>query len=204
MKRLGPDPLIHETAHVAHSTFGHYCEVMEGCQLNEVDMGDYSYCARYADIWCSTIGKFSNIAGMTRINPGNHPTDRASMHHFMYRSAQYWEEETDDQSFFDWRRAHRVEIGHDTWIGHGAIVLPGRRVGTGSVIGAGAVVTKDVPEFEIWAGNPAKLIRRRFSVEIAARLTRLAWWNWDHARLGAALEDFRTLGVEAFLDRHEP
>ena len=131
MKTLGDQPLIDPTAHVSACTFGRYCEVMEGSTLVEVEMADYSYCARYADIFCTTIGKFSNIAAMTRINPGNHPTDRASLHHFMYRSRQYWPDQPDDESFFDWRRQHRVKIGHDTWLGHGAIVLPGRTVGDG-------------------------------------------------------------------------
>lgn len=202
MKRLGSEPLIHETAHVTASTFGRYCEVMAGSHLNEVDMGDYSYCAARADIFCTTIAKFSNIAAMTRINPGNHPTDRASLHHFMYRSAQYWPGEEDDEAFFDWRRDHRVHIGHDTWIGHGAIILPGRTVGNGSVVGAGAIVTKDVPPYSIVAGNPATEIRPRFSSNIADRLQALAWWDWDHARIGGALIDFRQLSAEAFLEKH--
>lgn len=203
MKTLGHAPLLHPGAVVTDCTFGVYCEVMEGSALTEVEMGDYSYCARYAEIFCTRIGKFANIAAMTRINATNHPTDRASLHHFMYRSAQYWDDAADDAAFFDWRRSHRCEIGHDTWIGHGAIVLPGRRIGTGAVVGAGSVVTRDVPPYEIWGGNPARRIRSRFDPAIAGRLLFLAWWNWDHARLRTALEDFRGLSVEAFLERHE-
>lgn len=202
-KRLGAEPLIHPTAITSNCTFGRFCEVMAGCHLNEVEMSDYSYCAPHADIWCTSIGKFSNIAAMTRINPGNHPTDRASLHHFMYRSAQYWPEEPDDDTFFDWRRQHRVEIGHDTWLGHGAIVLPGRRVGHGAVVGAGAVVTRDVAPYEIVAGNPARRIRMRFPTDLAERLLNLAWWNWAHDRIGSALEDFRSLSAAAFLERYE-
>lgn len=202
MKTLGPDPLIDPTARIAASTFGRYCEVMQGCHLNEVEMGDYSYCGDRAEIFCTTIGKFSNIAAMTRINPGNHPTERASLHHFMYRSAQYWPDQQDDETFFDWRRQHRVTIGHDTWLGHGAIVLPGRSVGTGSVVGAGAIVAKDVPPYSIVAGNPATQIRPRFNAKIADRLLALAWWDWEHDRVGAAVQDFRALSVEAFLEKH--
>lgn len=203
MKKLGDTPLIHPGASVRECQFGRYCEVMDGCRLLEVTMDDYSYCAEGADIFCTTVGKFSNIAANTRINPGNHPTWRASLHHFMYRSAMYWDGAEDDAAFFDWRREHRVEIGHDTWIGHGAIVLAGRKVGTGSVIGAGAVVTKDVPPYSIVAGNPAAEIRPRFPSAIADRLQALAWWDWEHARIGAALMDFRNLSVEAFLEKYE-
>lgn len=165
-------------------------------------MGDYSYCDRFADIFCATIGKFANIAAMSRINAGNHPVERASLHHFMYRSRMYWPDREDEAAFFDWRRDHRVHIGHDTWIGHGAIVLPGRRVGTGAVVGAGSVVTKDVAPYQIVAGTPAEPIRMRHPRAIADRLMTLAWWDWDHDRLGAALDDFRALSAEAFLERY--
>src|SRR5262245_57136447 len=87
--------------------------------------------------------------------------------------------------------ARLVVVGHDVWIGHAAIILPGRTVGTGAVIGAGAVVTKDVDPYAIVAGNPARVIRQRFPAAVAQRLQRLAWWDWDHDRLRAALPDFR-------------
>ena len=91
---------------------------------------------------------------MVRINPGNHPMQRASQAHFTYRASAYFPGESDEADFFAWRRAHKVTIGHDVWIGHGAIVLPGRRIGTGAVVAAGAIVTKDVPPYAIVAGNP--------------------------------------------------
>jgi hypothetical protein len=64
-------------------------------------------------------------------------------------------------------------------------------------------VTRDVPDYTIVAGNPARPIRRRFADEIADRRMRLAWWDWDHGALHAALPDFRKLSVEEFLDKYD-
>jgi hypothetical protein len=156
-----------------------------------------------AQITYTGIGKFCSIAAMTRINPGNHPMHRASQAHFTYRASAYFPGESDEAGFFQWRRSHRVQIGHDVWIGHGAIVLPGRSIGTGAVVAAGAVVTKDVPAYTIVAGNPARPIKRRFSENISGRLAELAWWDWDHEALRRALPDFRKLAIEEFLAKYE-
>ena len=202
-KMLSVEPLVHPSAEVKASTLGRYTDVGARTRLHEVELGDYSYVVNDSDIAYAGIGKFCSIAAMTRINPGNHPMHRASQAHFTYRASAYFAGEDDEQELFAWRRAHRVTIGHDAWIGHGAIVLPGRRIGDGAVIAAGAVVTKDVAPYAIVAGNPARLIRARFPQGIAARLQALAWWDWPHDQLRAALRDFRVLSAEAFLDRHE-
>jgi phosphonate metabolism protein (transferase hexapeptide repeat family) len=203
MPRLSDDaPFLHPGAVVAESTFGAYCEVGEGSRILHSSFGDYSYCDRLADIANTTVGKFANIAAMTRIGPTDHPMANASLHHFLYRSALYWDDEPDDSDFFARRRARRTVIGHDTWIGHGAIVKPDVTVGDGAVIAAGAVVTKDVAPYTIVAGVPAVPLRRRFPPHVAARMQLLAWWDWDHARLRAALPDFRGLSAEAFLEKY--
>src|SRR5262245_33911832 len=203
MTTLSNKPLIHSTAELRASRLGAYTQVGARSKLLEVIMGDYSYVVNDSDIAYATIGKFCSIAAMTRINPGNHPMERASQSHFSYRASAYFPGESDELEFFAWRRSHPVTIGHDVWLGHGAIVLPGRTIGTGAVVAAGAVVTKDVPPYRIVAGNPARPIRQRFSEAIVPRLQRLAWWDWSHERLRLALPDFRALPVESFLNKYE-
>ena len=202
-KTLSLEPLIHPSASLQDSRLGAYCEVGARTILHEVTMGDYSYVVNDAQITYTTIGKFCSIAAMTRINPGNHPMQRASPAHFTYRASAYFPGESDDAEFFAWRRGQHVHIGHDVWIGHGAVVLPGRSIGTGAVVAAGAIVTRDVPAYTIVAGNPARIVKRRFPEDITDRLAALAWWDWDHETLRRALPDFRKLTIEDFLEKHE-
>ncbi len=203
-KKLSKVPLVDPSAELTAVELGVYTEVGARTKLLEVELGDYSYVVNDSDVAHARIGKFSSIAAMTRINPGNHPMNRASQSHFSYRASAYFDGERDEEEFFAWRRAHKVFIGHDVWIGHAAIVLPGRRIGTGAVIGAGTVVTKDIPAYAVAVGNPARVVRLRYPPEIAARMQALAWWHWPHERLHAALADFRGLSADQFLAKYEP
>ena len=202
-KRLGAKPLVHETAVTRDSRFGKFCKVGARTTNIETEFGDYSYAVNDCEIVYADIGKFVSIGAMVGINPANHPMERAAQAHFTYRSWQYFEDVPDEAEEFERRRARRVTIGPDAWIGRAAIVLPGRGIGTGAIVGAGAVVTRDVAPYTIVAGNPARVIRRRFPEPIAERLTRLSWWDWPHAVLRRAVPDFRALSAEAFLDRWE-
>jgi virginiamycin A acetyltransferase len=68
-------------------------------------------------------------------------------------------------------------IGNDVWIGDSARIMPGVTLGDGVIVGSGAVVTRDVPSWSVVAGNPGRVIRRRFPGEVCDRLDRLAWWD---------------------------
>lgn len=202
-KLSATDPLLHPGATAVNSTFGAWVEIGEGARIVNSTFEDYAYCDRFADIANTTVGRFSNIAAMTRIGPTDHPFTHAAQHHFLYRSSYYWEDATDDPAFFAARAARRTSLGADCWIGHGAIIKPEVTVGIGAIVASGAVVTRDVDPFMIVAGVPAQPIRARFAPQVIDRLLALAWWNWDHARLRAALEDFRSLKAEEFLERYE-
>ena len=203
MARLSADtPFVHPECEISDSTFGAYVEIGKGSRVAHSVFGDYSYCDRFADIANARIGKFANIAAFARIGATDHPLHTAACHHFLYRSSDYWDDTARDEAFFAHRKSRIAHIGHDTWIGAGAMIKPEVTLGDGAVVAAGAVVTKDVDPYTIVAGTPAKPLRYRQPRQIADRLIALAWWDWPHDALRMALEDFRTLKAEAFLEKY--
>ncbi|GFE49611.1 acetyltransferase [Roseobacter cerasinus] len=204
MPRLSPEtPVLHPDCEITDSTFGAYVEIGKGSRVAHSAFGDYSYCDRYADIANAQIGKFANIAAFSRIGATDHPLHTAACHHFLYRSEDYWDDASRDADFFAYRKSRVAHIGHDTWIGAGAMIKPEVTLGHGAVVAAGAVVTKDVDPYTIVAGTPAKDLRARQPRAIADRLIALAWWDWPHDALRRALEDFRALRAEAFLEKYK-
>lgn len=118
-----------------------------------------------------TIGRYVSVAAGVRVFLRNHPMGRLSLHPFFYNSRLGWVPEDNISNGM-------LSIGHDAWIGERAIITPGcRSIGIGSVIGAGSVVTRDVPDFAIVAGNPARLVRYRFTEKVRELILQSAWWD---------------------------
>jgi hypothetical protein len=198
-KALGKKPVFHENVFVHESSFGAFTEIGANSSIVECVVGDYSYTAGDNQIIYSEVGKFSNIASHVRINPGNHPIERVTLHHITYRRSWYGLGE-DDADFFQWRRDHRCVIGHDTWLGHNVTIMPGVTIGNGAVVGSGAVVTHDVPPYMIVVGVPARILRPRFPEKIADQLQHIAWWDWPHETIAERIDELND--VTTFIARY--
>lgn len=130
---------------------------------DHVHVGDYTYGPlRVIDGAASSIlriGSFCSIAeDVTFVLNGDHPLDRLST--FPFRAFVLGEEEAVSSR-------GDIVLGDDVWIGHGAVILSGVTLGRGSVVAAGAVVTRDVAEYDVVAGSPARKIRSRLEADIA-------------------------------------
>lgn len=164
----------------------------KGFEIGEYTYGTptvftYSFIAGQGNL---RIGKFCSIAGEVRIHlGGNHRTDLVTTFPFRafpdeWHQAKYLRpENVDAVSKGD------VIIGNDVWIGYGATILSGVNIGDGAVIAAGALVVSDVEPYSIVAGNPARIIKKRFDEEIIRRLLQIKWWDWPIEKIN------RNLGV---------
>lgn len=127
-------------------------------------------------IYDTNIGKFCSIARECYIGGASHPLNHISTSSCFYIKRNYTGVCYSENNY-NWKSP--VKIGNDVWLGVRVIVRGGVTISDGAVIGAGSVVTKDVGPYEIWAGNPARFIRKRFDDETIKKLLEIKWWNWD-------------------------
>lgn len=128
------------------------------------------------------IGKFCAFGTGVRfiMNGANHRMDGPSTFPFPIMGGS-WGEHFDLISGLPGRGD--TVVGNDVWFGYGVMVMPGVRIGHGAVIASGSVVVDDVPDYGVVGGNPAKLIRTRYSEDEVARLLAVAWWDWPEEHL---------------------
>jgi len=154
---------------------------------HNIAIGLYSYggCFNLMNIDSGTkIGRYSSFSKGVYIINVNHTLTHKSTHPFFFNPAYRYVTS-------DFRHKNQLTVGNDVWVGCNAVILPKvRRIGDGAIIGAGAVVTKDVPDFAVVAGNPAKVIKFRFPEHKQETIRNSKWWYKDIEELEGNLEDF--------------
>lgn len=122
-----------------------------------------------------SIGNFCAFGADIKLIVSNHNYDFPSIQYSLYKNMF--------GGFPYEKHSGNITIGHDVWIGDNVIVLPNVKIGNGAVIGAGAIVTKDIPDYGIAAGNPAKVLKYRFTQEQINLLNETKWWDWDDEKI---------------------
>jgi virginiamycin A acetyltransferase len=142
------------------------------------------------------IGKFCAIATGVKfiMNGANHRMSGFSTYPFQI-FGEGWEQVSTDPNDFPYKGD--TIVGNDVWIGYESVIMPGVHIGDGAIVAAKSVVVKDVPPYAIVGGNPATVIRSRFSEETIATLLEIAWWNWDIEKITRNLNKIVNADLEA-------
>ena len=162
-----------------------------------VKVGSYSYgpCLTPGVFpWGTVIGRYCSFADGIRVFRRNHPVGFLSQHPFFYNSRLGLVSKDTIEDVAD----NPLHIGSDVWIGSGVTILAGcRHIGDGAVIGAGAVVSRDVPPFSVFAGNPARFLRDRYAQDVRDFIAQTRWWEFPLSTLLVAAGDllYRPIGA---------
>lgn len=159
-----------------------------------------SYISNDSSFSFTYIGKYCSIGPYVKTAVGKHPTKKFVSTHPAFYSAdskKVYKYTYVNQNLFDEHdfiektgKKYAIVIENDVWIGANVTLLEGIRIGNGAIVGAGAVVSKDVPEYSIVVGNPARIIRYRFNKNIINKLNDICWWNWSEETIINEIDTF--------------
>jgi len=164
-----------------------------------IGVGSYGFPKIYdwGDEASLTIGKYCSVAdNVSILLGGEHHSNWITTYPF--NILNYSNSNIDDK-----KSKGNVTIGNDVWIGNNVLILSGVTIGDGAIIGAGSVVTKNVAPYQIVGGNPAKLIRKRFTDDQIAALLKISWWNWSDRKIQENIEDILSGNIENFIRLNE-
>lgn len=161
-------------ADLTNSRVDRTSKIEAGSKLVSSNFGRHSFCGYDCTILNTDVGSFCSIAGGVVIGGASHPMDYLSTSPVFLSHRDSVKTKLAKHVF---NPVYRTRVGNDVWIGERALIKAGVSIGDGAVIGMGAVVTKDVPPYAIVGGNPAKLIRMRFSDCVIDALLKLRWWD---------------------------
>ena len=154
--------------------------ICSGVRFYRGKIGKYSYIGNNSFVTDTDIGSFTSISTDCYIGGTSHPVEWVSTSPVFHK----WENILKKNfSSHEYEIFHRTHIGNDVWIGNRVMIKAGVTIADGAVIGMGSIVTKDIGPYEVWAGNPARFIRKRFDDDKISELLKMQWWNYDDAKI---------------------
>lgn len=159
--------------------------VMEYALLRHSRIGRYSIVGPYSSLFKVDVGPYCGVAERVTVGALPHWPELPTTHVFPTNA------EFGLCAPRPWPEAPTTTMGADAWIGAAAVVRAGVRIGHGAVVAAGAVVTRDVADYEIVAGVPARRIRFRFPEDVVERMVKLAWWEWPPSFIRENIDVFQ-------------
>lgn len=167
---------IHSTAAIRNHT-----------RIYDSSIGKYSYISRNSLLQCADVGCFCSISEGCNIGMPSHPIIFLSTSPVFLSGGNYLKKHF---ATIPYDNCPRTTIGNDVWIGAHTQIKSGIKIGSGSIIAAGAVVTKDVPNFAIVGGVPARVIKYRFDEPTIKKIEEIKWWDLSEPELECYAKDF--------------
>lgn len=165
---------------IKNSSIDKTSKINDKCHIVNTSVGRYSYISDNTVILNSKIGSFCSISSNVMIGGASHPTHWVSTSPVFYKGKNPMKKNFSNHNF---KGFMETEIGNDVWIGSNVVIKSGVNIADGAIIGMGSVVTKDIGSYEIWGGNPARIIRKRFDDETILKLKTLKWFDWDENKI---------------------
>lgn len=161
--------------------------ICSGVKFYRGKIGRYSYIGNNSFVTDTDIGNFTSISTDCYIGGTAHPTGWVSTSPVFHKWENIMKKNFSRHEFEIFKR---TIIGNDVWIGNRVMIKAGVRVGDGAIVGMGSVVTKDIGSYEIWAGNPARMIRKRFDDKTIDEISATHWWDWPDEKIRQYAECF--------------
>lgn len=152
---------------------------------SNVKIGRYTYVGENTILENCEIGAFCSIARDVKIGLSDHKIDMVTTHPIIYKKNYRFIKEN-----IPCVQKEQIKIGNDVWIGAGAQIMNGIKIGDGVIVAAGAIVTKNIEDYAIVGGVPAKFLKYRFNKEQIVRLQELKWWQWSEKEIEKEISNF--------------
>lgn len=154
--------------------------IWDHCTVDGTKIGKYTYISDHTLISSADIGAFCSISSYCHIGGAAHPLNFVSTSPVFVAGHNAFDVNIAEHKFEAYQRTF---IGNDVWIGTHCLIKSGIHIANGAVIGMGSVVVKDVGPYEVWAGNPARFIKKRFDDTTIEKLLGIEWWKFPDKKL---------------------